>query len=201
MGRGVEGPQLSLASKHSPSHTCDSSRSRSTGERGRGERRGEGGARRGVRRGFSVPPSSPRCSRVPLLPPRGSSAAVSSSPGLSLIILGGGGRRGGGRGGGGGGPGAGAVLSTGSGGGRGEQVRESGSGEQVREGGVGVDGRDNEGGGDKLLRRPHCSRFSLLLRGGGGGEAWAGPNFSPGLFSFRKRQNQNKSINLYSGIQ
>lgn len=183
--------------KHSPSlfewppHTCDSSRSRSTGESGRGERRGVGGARmgarRGARRGFSVPPSSPSCSRV-APPPRGNSAAVSSSPGLSLIILGGGGRRGGasgGRAGGGGGPGAGAVPSTGSGGGRGEQVRESGSGEQVREGGVGVEGRDSEGGGDRLLRRPHCSRFSLLLSGGGGGdEVWAGPSFSAGLFSF-----------------
>lgn len=123
-----------------------------------------------------MPSSSLRCSRVLL---RGSSAVVSSSPGLSLILdgpdAGGGGRSGvGGRGsgGGGGGPGAGAVLSTGNGGGRGEevrdkgrgeQVRERGSGEQVREGGVGVEGREMEGGGERLLRRPHCSRFSLLL--------------------------------------
>lgn len=173
-----------LANNHSLSHTCDSSRSRSTGERGKGKRRGEDGARRGARRGFSVPHSSPNCSNVPLLPPRGSSAAVSSSPGLSLIIWAGVERRGGG----GGAPGAGGVLSTGSGGGSGEPVRDSGSGEQVREGGVGVDGRDTEDGGDKLLRRPHCSRFSLLLRGGGSDEVWAGPNFSPGLFCFSNRQ-------------
>lgn len=120
-----------------------------------------------------MPSSSLRCSRVSL---RGSSAVVSSSPGLSLILDGpgggGGGRSGVGSGGGGGGPGAGAVPSTGSGGGRGEevrdkgrgeQVRERGSGEQVREGGVGVEGREKEGGGERLLRRHHCSRFSLLL--------------------------------------
>lgn len=158
-----------------PSHTWDSSRSRSTGERGRvnrwGERRGEGWDSSGVRRGFSVPSSSLSCSRVSL---RGRSAVVSSSPGLSLILCGpdgGGGRRGaGGSGGGGGGPGAGAVPSTGSGGGRGEevrdkgrgeQVRERGSGEQVRDGGVGVEGREMEGGGERLLRRLHCSLFSL----------------------------------------
>lgn len=124
-----------------------------------------------------MPSSSVSCSRVSL---RGSRAVVSSSPGLSLILGGpggGGGRRGaGGSGGGGGGPGAGAVPSTGSGGGRGEevrdkgrgeQVRERGSGEQVRDGGVGVEGRDIEGGGERLLRRPHCSLFSLLLMVGG----------------------------------
>ena len=159
------------------SHTWDSSRSRSTGERGKGDRhgdrRGEGGDSSGARRGFSVPSSSLSCSKVSL---RGRSAVVSSSPGLSLILGGpggGGGRRGvGGSGGGGGGPGAGAVPSTGSGGGRGEevrdkgrgeQVRERGSGEHVREGGVGVEGREMEGGGERLLRRPHCSLFSLLL--------------------------------------
>lgn len=156
--------------------TCDSSRSRSTGEKGRGRRRGEGWDSSGLRRGFSVPPSSLSCSRVS---PRGSSAAVSSSPGLSRMRGapgGGGGRRGaGGRGGGGGGPGAGAVPSTGSGGGRGEevrdkargeQVRERGSGEQVRDGCVGVEGREMECGGERLLRRPHCSRLSLLLTAG-----------------------------------
>lgn len=165
------------------SHTWDSSRSRSTGERGRGDlrgdRRGEGGDSSGVRRGFSVPSSSLSCSRVSL---RGSNAVVSSSPGLSLILGGpdgGGGRRGaGGKGGGGGGPGAGAVTSTGSGGGRGEEVRDKGRGEQVRERGrgeqvrdggvgVGVEGREMEGGGERLLRRPHCSLFSLLLMTGG----------------------------------
>lgn len=161
--------------------TWDSSRSRSTGERGRGSRRGDrlgdGGDSSGVRRGFSVPSSSLSCSRVSL---RGSSAVVSSSPGLSLILGGpggGGGRRGaGGRGGGGGGPGAGAEPSTGRGGGRGEEVRDKGRGEQVRErgsgvhvrdGGVGVEGREMEGGGERLLRRPHCSLFSLLLMAGG----------------------------------
>lgn len=121
-----------------------------------------------------MPSSSLRYSR---LAPRGRSAVVSSSPGLSLILCGpggGGGRNGagGGSGGAGGGPGAGAVPSTGRGGGRGEevrdktrgeQVRERGSGEQVRDGGVGVEGRDIEGGGERLLRRPHCSLFSLLL--------------------------------------
>lgn len=164
------------------SHTWDSSRSRSTGDSGRGERRGEGGNSSGARRGFSVPPSSLSCSRASL---RGSRAVVSSSPGLSLILDGpggGGGRRGagGGRGGGSGGPGAGAVPSTGSGGGRGEevrdkgrgeQVRDRGSGEQVRDGGVGVEGRDTEGGGERLLRRPHCSLFSLLVSTGG---TWVG---------------------------
>lgn len=129
-----------------------------------------------------MPPSSLSCSRVSL---RGSRAVVSSSPGLSLILDGpgsGGGRRGagGGRGGGGGGPGAGAVPSTGSGGGRGdevrdkgrgEQVRDRGSGEQVRDGGVGVEGRDTEGGGERLLRRPHCSLFSLLVSAEG---TWVG---------------------------
>lgn len=109
---------------------------------------------------------------------RGRSAVVSSSPGLSLILdgPGGGGGRSGGSRGGGGGPGAGAVLSTGSGGGRGEEVRdkgrgeqvlESGSGEQVPDGGVGVEGREMEGGGERLLRRPHCSLFSLVLIAGG----------------------------------
>lgn len=124
-----------------------------------------------------MPSSSLRYSR---LVPRGRSAVVSSSPGLSLILCGpggGGGRNGagGGSGGAGGGPGAGAVPSTGRGGGRGEevrdktrgeQVRERGSGEQVRDGGVGVEGRDIEGGGERLLRRPHCSLFSLLLMAG-----------------------------------
>lgn len=156
------------------SQTWDSSRSRSTGESGRGDLRGKGCDSSGVRRGFSVPSSSLRSSR---LGPRGRSAVVSSSPGLSLILGGpggGGGRNGagGGSGGAGGGPGAGAVTSTGRGGGRGEevrdktrgeQVRERGSGEQVRDGGVGVEGRDIEGGGERLLRRPHCSLFSLLL--------------------------------------
>ena len=143
-------------------HTWDSSRSRSTGDRGRGKRRGdlrggdlrgEGGDSSGTRRGFSVPPSSLRCSRVLL---RGRSAVVSSSPGLSLILDGpggGGGRSGGksvvcgGSGGGRGGPGAGVVPSTGSGGGRGEEVRDKGRGEQVRDGGVGVEGLEMEGGG------------------------------------------------------
>lgn len=151
-------------------------------------RRGEGADRSGVRRGFSVPSSSLRCSRVSL---RGSSAVVSSSPGLSRIRVGGGGGRGRtgvgwrGSGGGSGGPTAGAVPSTGSGGGRGEAVRDRGWGEQVRErgrgeqvrdrgggrgeqvrdGGVGVEGRETEmeAGGERLLRRPHCSLFSLLL--------------------------------------
>lgn len=154
--------------------TWDSSRSRSTGESGRGDLRGKGCDSSGVRRGFSVPSSSLRYIRLAL---RGRSAVVSSSPGLSLILCGpggGGGRNGagGGSGGAGGGPGAGAVPSTGRGGGRGEevrdttrgeQVRERGSGEQVRDGGVGVEGRDIEGGGERLLRRPHCSLFSLLL--------------------------------------
>lgn len=168
-----------------PPHTWDSSRSRSTGESGRGERRGdlrgdrrgEEGDRRGVRRGFSVPSSSLSCNRVSL---RGRSAVVSSSPGLSLILDGpggGGGRSGvGGSRGGGGGPGAGAALRTGSGGGRGEEVRDKGRGEQVRdrgdgeqvpEEGVGVEGREIEGGGERLLRRLHCSLFSLLLLLGG----------------------------------
>lgn len=125
-----------------------------------------------------MPSSSLSCSSVSLW---GSRAAVSSSPGLSLILDdpegGGGGRRGaGGRGGGGGGPGAGAVVSTGRGGGRGEevrdrergeQVRERGRGEQVRDGGVGVEGLEMEGGGERLLRSPHCSLFSLLLMAGG----------------------------------
>lgn len=53
--------------------------------------------------------------------------------------------------------------------GRGEQVLERGSGEQVRDGGVGVEGREMEGGGERLLRRPHCSLFSLLLMVGGTG--------------------------------
>lgn len=178
------------------SHTWDSSRSRSTGERGRGKRRGErrgvwrgeGGDSSGVRSGFSVPSSSLSCSRVSL---RGRSAVVSSSPGLSLILggPGGGGGRRGGRGGGGGGPGAGAVPSTGSGGGRGEevrdkgrgeQVRERGSGEQVREGGVGVEGREMEGGGERLLRSPHCSLFSLLLMAGG---TWVTTHFRSCRFS------------------
>lgn len=124
-----------------------------------------------------MPSSSLSCSR---LSPRGRSAVVSSSPGLSLILCGpggGGGRRGavGGSGGGGGGPGAGAVPSTGRGGGRGEevrdkargeQVRERGCGEQVRGGGVGVEGREMEEGGERMLRRPHSSRFSLLLMAG-----------------------------------
>lgn len=160
----------------SMAHTWDSSRSRSTGESGRGKRRGkrrgEGADSRGVRRGFSVPPSSPRCCRVSLWVRR---AAVSSSPGLSRIRDGpggGGSREVDGRGGGGGGPGAGAALSTGRGGGsgedvrdrgRGEQVRDIGRGEQVRDGGVGVEGREMDGGGDRLLRRPHCSLLSLLL--------------------------------------
>lgn len=144
------------------------------GESGRGDLRGERCDSSGVRRGFSVPSSSLRCSRLAL---RGRSAVVSSSPGLSLSLCGpgwGGGRKGtgGGSGGARGGPGAGAVPSTGRGGGRGEevrdktrgeQVRERGRGEQVREGGVGVEGRDIEGGGERLLRRPHCSLFSLLL--------------------------------------
>lgn len=144
------------------------------GDSGRGDRRGERCDSSGVRRGFSVPSSSLRCSRLPL---RGRRAVVSSSPGLSLILCGpgwGGGRKGAGRdsGGAGGGPRAGAVLSTGRGGGRGEEVRdktrgeqarERGRGEQVRDGGVGVEGRDIEGGGERLLRRPHCSLFSLLL--------------------------------------
>lgn len=64
------------------------------------------------------------------------------------------------------------MLSTGSGGGRGEEVRdkgrgeqvlERGRGEQVRDGGVGVEGREMDGGGERLLRSPHCSLFSLLL--------------------------------------
>lgn len=104
---------------------------------------------------------------------------MSSSPGLSLILdgpSGGGGRSGAGGSKGGGGPGAGAVLSTGSGGGRGEEVRDKGRGEQVRErgsgeqvpdGGVGVEGREIEGGGERLLRRPHCSLFSMVLILGG----------------------------------
>lgn len=133
-----------------------------------------------------MPSSSLSCSRVSL---RGSSAVVSSSPGLSLIRGGpggGGGRRGaGGRGGGGGGPGAGAVPRTGSGGGRGEevrdkgrgeQVRERGSGEQVRDGGVGVEGREMEGGGERLLRRPHCYLFSLLVMDEG---TWVTTHFDP----------------------
>lgn len=133
-----------------------------------------------------MPSSSLSCSRVSL---QGRSAVVSSSPGLSLILDGpggGGGRSGvGGSGGGGGGPGAGAVQSTGSGGGRGEevrdkgrgeQVRERGSGEQVRDGGVGVEGREMEGGGDRLLRSPHCSLFSLLLMATG---TWVGINLFP----------------------
>lgn len=138
-----------------------------------------------------MPSSSLSCSRVSL---RGRSAVVSSSPGLSLILCGaggGGGRRGvGGRGGGGGGPGAGAEPSTGSGGGRGEevrdkvrgeQVRERGSGEQVRDGGVGVEGREMEGGGERLLRRPHCSLFSLLLMAGG---TWGRKHFLPVVSAF-----------------
>lgn len=175
----AQAPDRKIQSTCHLPHTWDSSRSRSTGERGsgerRGDRRGEGGDSSGVRRGFSVPSSSLSCSRVS---PRGSSAVVSSSPGLSLILdgPGGGGGRSGvagsGGGGGGGGPGAGAVLRRGSGGGRGEevrdkgrgeQVRERGSGEQVRDGGVGVEGREMEGGGERLLRSPHCSLFSLLL--------------------------------------
>lgn len=134
-----------------------------------------------------MPSSSLSCCRAP---PRGSSAVVSSSPGLSLILDGpggGGGRSGvGGSGGGGGGPGAGAVPSTGSGGGgrgeevrdkgRGEQVRDSGSGEQVRDGGVGVEGREMDGGGERLLRSPHCSLFSLLLMAGG---TWVTINLRP----------------------
>lgn len=80
-------------------------------------------------------------------------------------------------GGAGGAAAAGAVLNTGRGGGgigeevrdrgRGEGVREEGSGEQVRDGGVGVEGREMEGGGDRLLRSPHCSLLSLLLLAGG----------------------------------
>lgn len=121
-----------------------------------------------------MPASSLSCSRVVQ---RGSSAVVSSSPGLSLILDGpggGGGRSGvGGSGGGGGGPGAGVVPNTGSGGGSGEEVRERESGEQVRDngvgeqgwgGGVGVEGREVEGGGERLLRNPHCSLLSLVQR-------------------------------------
>lgn len=107
---------------------------------------------------------------------------MSSSPGLSRILdgPGGGGGRSGvggsGSGGAGGGPGAGAVLRSGSGGGRGEEVRDRGRGEQVwdrgrgeqvLDGGVGVEGREMDGGGDRLLRSPHCSLFSLLLIAGG----------------------------------
>lgn len=109
---------------------------------------------------------------------------MSSSPGLSRTLDGpggGGGSRGGrrvvgGSGGGRGGPGAGAVPSTGRGGGRGEEVRDKGRGEQVRErgsgsesgehvrdGGVGVEGREMDGGGERLLQRTHCSLFSFLL--------------------------------------
>lgn len=137
------------------SQTWDSSKSRSTGDSGRGDRRGDGVDSSGARSGFSVPPSSLSRSRAS---PGGSSAVVSSSPGLSLMLEGGGGR-----GGGGGGPEVGAVLSTGRGGGTGEEVRDRGRGEQVRDGGDGVEGREVEGGGERLLRSPHCSLFSLLL--------------------------------------
>lgn len=157
--------------KWNPLYTCDSSKPTSTGERGgrRGERRGEGADSSGARRGFSVPSSSLSCSSVLLC---GRSAAVSTSSGLSRMrdAIGGGTNGVGWRGSGRGGPGAGVVPSTGSGGGRGEEVRDKGelvlervSGEQGWGGGVGVEVREMEGGGERLLRRPHCSRFSLVV--------------------------------------
>lgn len=120
-----------------------------------------------------MPWSSLSCSWGSL---RGNRAAVSSSQGLSRRMDAPGGVSGRRAGGGAGEIGVGDELNTGRGGGgigeevrdreSGEGVREKGSGEQVRDGGVGVEGREMEGGGERLLRSPHCSRLSLVLLAG-----------------------------------